>query len=81
MYACIRETKRGFFEGVCAGGHRLHISTDPPPLCHSWIASCLYCLRLSRFLPLTTTNVYSPLQCVVLGHKPQGGQIGHPPLP
>jgi hypothetical protein len=72
MYACNRETGRGYFEGVCAGGHRLHISSDPPPPCRSWIASCQYCLYLTRFLPLTAANLYSLLQYLVPGNKPQG---------
>jgi hypothetical protein len=30
MYACISETGCGFFAGVCAAGHRLPFSCDPP---------------------------------------------------
>jgi hypothetical protein len=54
--------------------------THPPP-CHSWIASCLYRLRLSRFLPLSAVYVYSLLQYLVLGNKLQSGAIKHYPLP
>ena len=79
MYACIHETGRGFFEGVCALSDQACISSDPP--CHSWIASCLYCLCLSRFLPLTAVNVYSLLPYLVLGNKLQGVEIGHHLLP
>jgi hypothetical protein len=42
--------------------------THPPPH-NSWIVSCQYCLRLSRFLPLIAANVYSLLQYLVLGDK------------
>jgi hypothetical protein len=80
MYACIHETDSGYFEGVCTLNDQVGTSSDPPPPCHSWIASCLYCLRLSRFLPLTTVNVYSLLRYLVLGNKLQGGEMGHPPL-
>jgi hypothetical protein len=31
MYACIRETGRGFFEGVCAPSDATAIFRDPPP--------------------------------------------------
>src|SRR5215208_1395968 len=81
MYAYIRETGRGFFGAVCALNDQVCISTDPPSPCDSWIASCQYCLRLTRFLPLTGVNVYSLLHYVVLGNKLQVGEIGHPPLP
>jgi hypothetical protein len=77
MYACIPEIGGGFFEGVHALNDQACISTDPPPPCHSWIASWQYCLRLSRFLPLTAANVYSLLPCLVLGNKLQGGEIGN----
>ena len=80
MYTYTHESGRGFFERVCALVEQTRISTDPPPPCHLWIASCLYCLCLSRFLPLTAVNVYSRLQYLVLGDKLQGGEIGHPPL-
>jgi hypothetical protein len=40
-----------------------------------------YYLRLSRFLPLTAVNVYSPLPYLVLGNKHQGGELAHPALP
>ncbi len=37
---CLRyETGRGFFEGVCAAGHRLPFSCDPPPPCHSRVVT------------------------------------------
>ena len=81
MYACTYETESGFFSGVCALSDQACISSYPPPPCHSWIASCLYCLRLSRFLPLSAVNVYSLLPYLVLGNKLQAGEIGHPPLP
>jgi hypothetical protein len=80
MYACAYETERGFFAGVCALCDQPRISSDPPPPCHSWIASCLYCLRLTRFLPLTAVNVYALLPYLVLGNKLQGVEIGNPPL-
>jgi hypothetical protein len=80
MYACIPEIDGGFFEGVCALNNQTCISSDPPPPYHSWIASCRYRMRLTRFLPLTAANVYSLLQYLVLGNKLQGGEIGHPPL-
>jgi hypothetical protein len=67
MYACISETGRGFFAEVCALSDQARNSSDPPY--HWWIASCLYCLRLSRFLPLTAVNVYSLLHYPVLGNK------------
>jgi hypothetical protein len=79
MYAYIREAGRGFFEGVCALRDQACISTDPPR--HSWIASCLYCLRLRRFLPLTAVNKLSLLPYLVLGNELQGGEIGHLALP
>jgi hypothetical protein len=79
MYACILRTVAGFFSEVCALRDQRCISSDPP--CHSWIASSLYCLRLTRFLRLTGVNVYSLLHYLVLGNKLQGGKIGHPPLP
>jgi len=81
MYACVLEIERGFFEGMHALSDQDCISTDPPPPCHSWIASCRYCLRLSSFLPHTAVYVYSLLQYFVLCNKPQGGAIGHSPLP
>src|ERR671919_454553 len=81
MYAYTHETGRGFFEGVCTLSDQACISSDPPLPCHSWIASGQYCLRLTRFLPLSAANVYSLLQYLVLGNKLQGGEIGHPPLP
>jgi hypothetical protein len=76
MYACIPEIGCGFFDGVCALNDQACISTDPP--CRSWIASSLYCLRLTRFLRLTGVNVYSLLQYLVLGNKFQGVEIRHP---
>jgi hypothetical protein len=79
MYACSCETGGGFFEGVCTLSDQGCISSDPPR--HSWIASCQYCLRLSRFLPLTAGNLYLLLQYHVLGNKLQGVEIGHPLLP
>jgi hypothetical protein len=80
MYACIRRIGCGFFGGVCALSDQGCISTDPPPPCHSWIASWQYCLRLSRFLPLIAVNVYSLLPYFALGNKLQGWDIGPPPL-
>jgi hypothetical protein len=81
MYACILETGGGFFGGVCPLGNHARISSDPPPPCHSWIASCLYCRRLSRFLPLSAANVDALLHYLVFGNNLQGREIGHPPLP
>ena len=81
MYACILQIGGGFCEGVCALGDQDRISADPPPPCRSWIASCRYRLRLTRFLPFTAANVYSLLHYLVDGNKLQGGEIGHPPLP
>ena len=81
MYACIPEIGCGFFEGVCALSDMACISSDPPLPCHSWIASGQYCLRLTRFLPLSAANVYSLLQYLVLGNKLQGGEMVHPLLP
>jgi hypothetical protein len=81
MYACILETGRGFFEGVCALNDQACIFSDPPSPCHWWIASWQFCLRITRFLPLTAANVCSVLPYLVLGNKLQGGEIGHPPLP
>jgi hypothetical protein len=74
MYAYIPEIGRGFFEGVHALNDQACISSDPPPPCHSWIASCQSCLRLSRFLRPTGVNVYSLLQYLVLGNNLQGGK-------
>src|SRR5215207_5006190 len=59
MYACVLETGCRFFEGGCALSDQACISSDPPPPCRSWIASCQYCPRLSRFVPLISGNVYS----------------------
>src|SRR5215217_5059377 len=39
MYACILETGRGFFEGVCAPCNATAHFRDPPPLLDSRIAS------------------------------------------
>ena len=80
MYACFHETGRGFFEGVHALNDQACISTDPPPPCHPWIASCQYCLRLTRFLPITAVNKHSLLHYLVLGNNLQGREIGRPPL-
>src|SRR5215208_55797 len=80
MYACIPEIGSGHFEVVCALIDQDFNSSDPPPPCHSWIASCQSCLRLSRFLPLRAVNVYSLLSYLVPGDKLQGGELGHPPL-
>jgi hypothetical protein len=75
MYACISEIGHRFFEGVCALSNQVCISTDPPPPCCSWIASCLYCLRLSRFLPLTGVNVYSLCSHILcLAINPRAGK-------
>jgi hypothetical protein len=71
MYACTYEPEGGFFAGVCALSDQVRISSHPP--CHSWIASCLYYLRLGRFLPLSAANVYSLLPYLVLGSNLQGG--------
>jgi hypothetical protein len=68
MYACIPEIGEGFFEGVHALNDQACISTDPPSPCHFWIASCLYCLYLTRFLPLNAANHYSLLQYLVPGN-------------
>jgi hypothetical protein len=57
MYACTHETESGFFARVCALSDQACISSDPPPLCNSWIASCLYCLRLRRFVPLIAVKL------------------------
>ena len=81
MYAYTPEIGDGFFGRVCALRDQAYISSDPPSPCHSWIASCLYGLRLSRFLPLTAVNVYSLLPYLVLGNKLQSGEMGHSPLP
>ena len=74
MYACTYETEGSFFAGVCALSDQARIPSDPPPPCHSWIASCLYFFYLTRFLPLTAVNVYSLLRYLVLGNKLQGGK-------
>src|SRR5215208_2977967 len=66
MYACIPEIGGGFLGSVCTLSDQGCISTDPPPSCHSWIASCQSCIRLTRFLPLTTANVYSLLHILCL---------------
>jgi hypothetical protein len=79
MYACIRETGRRFFARVCTLRDQACNSTDPPR--HSWIASCLYSLHLTSFVPLTAVNKHSLLPYLVLGNKLQGGEIGHPLLP
>ena len=73
MYACSCETGRGFFSGVCALRDQACISSDPPPPCHSWIASCKYCLYLTRFLPLNAANPYSLLQYLVLAISRKAG--------
>jgi len=69
MYACIPETALGFFGGVCALSDKACISSDPPLPCHSWIASCQSCLRLSGFLRPTGVNRYSLLPYPALGNK------------
>jgi hypothetical protein len=74
MYACIHQTMRGFFGGVCALSDQTCISSDPPPPCHSWIASCLYCLRLSRFLPLSAGNLYSLPHILCLATSSRAGK-------
>jgi hypothetical protein len=81
MYACISGFGGGFSVVVCALRDQVCTSCDPPPPCHSRIASCLYCLYPSRFLPLTAVNVYSLLPYLVLCNKLQSGKIGHPQLP
>src|SRR5829696_5590555 len=68
-----------FSKGVSTLSDQACISSDPPR--HSWIALWQYCLRLTRFLPLTAVNVYSLLPYLELGNKLKGGKIGHPPLP
>jgi hypothetical protein len=40
-----------------------------------------YYLRITRYLPLTTVNVYSLLPYLVVGKKLQGLEMGQPPLP
>src|SRR5215203_4005085 len=80
MYACILEIGGGFFEGVRALNDQACISSEPPPH-NSWIASCLSCLCLSRFLPLSAVNKHSPRPYLVLGNKLQGEETSHPPLP
>jgi hypothetical protein len=74
MHAYIRESVGGFLGGVCTLGDHARISSDPTPPCRTGIASCLYCLILRRFLPLTAANVYSLLRYLVLGNKLQGGK-------
>ena len=69
-----------FREGVLSMIRAALLLTHTPP-CHLWVASCQYSLYLSRFLPVTTVNVYSLLQYLVLGNKLQSREIGHPPLP
>ncbi len=81
MYACVLGIGLGCFEGVHALSDQACTFSDPPPPCHSWIASCQSYLYLTRFLPLTGVNVYSLLPYLVLGKKLQGGEIGHPALP
>jgi hypothetical protein len=81
MYACIPEIGGGFFEGWADKGNQPPTFRDPPPPCRTWIASCLYCLRLTGFLPFTAVYVYSLLQYLVLGNKLQGGEMVHPLLP
>src|SRR5215207_2004060 len=71
MYAYILEMWRGLFEGVCTLSDEARISSDRPPPCHSWIALGQYCLRLTRFVPLSAVNVYSLLPNLVLGNKLQ----------
>jgi len=72
MYACIRETGCGFFEVVGALNDQDCISSDPPPH-NSEIASWQYCLRLSRYLPLSAVYVCSLQEYIVLGNKLQDG--------
>ena len=74
MYAYFHETERRFFEGMCTLRDQARISSDLPPPCHSWIASCQSCIRLTRLLPLATANVYSLLPYLVLGNKLQSGE-------
>src|SRR5215211_5469448 len=83
MYACTYETESGFFSGVCALSDQACISSYPPPPCHSWIASCLYCLGQSRFLPLTAVNCSftAPISCAwqqapERGNRPSSAPIG-----
>jgi hypothetical protein len=71
MYACTYETDSGFFEGVHALNDQVCISTDPPPPCHSWIASCQSCLHLTRFLLLAAANTYAllPYLCLAISSR------------
>jgi hypothetical protein len=81
MYAYIPEIGCAFFDGVRALNDQACISSDLPPPCRSWIASCQSCLRLTRFLPLATANVYLLLHILCLAISSRAGNIGHPPLP
>jgi hypothetical protein len=81
MYACTYETEGSFSRWCVLSMIRAALLLTHIPPCHSWVASCQYSLYLSRFLPITTVNVYSLLQYLVLGNKLQGGETSHPPLP
>jgi hypothetical protein len=71
MYACSLETGCGFFGGVCATGHRLLFSCDPPPTAsrfanrHPRMSFAAKDERRRRHLPRSCGQAYVKM----LGHK------------
>jgi hypothetical protein len=65
MYACIPETRCGFFEGACAPGKATAYSRDPPPPLHSPTA-------LSKPCSYSDTEVYVRAFCFVVSHQQSG---------
>jgi hypothetical protein len=51
MYACLLETGAGFFGMVCAAGHRLPFSCDPPPMLSDRAGVLLKGLRFGENFP------------------------------
>jgi len=72
MYACVLETRRGFFDGVCVPiAATAHFRDPPPTLTHN---------SRMAFPPappqghLAAGNLYSLLQDLVPNKKGQGGK-------
>jgi hypothetical protein len=70
MYACVRESGCGFFEGSVRLGRLVSISQDPP---HPAIRGWFYLSPACRVV-LGAANNYSRLQYLVPSKKPQGGE-------
>src|SRR5215204_3531217 len=70
MYACILESGRGFFEGVCAPviTHCFLVTPHHPPFANG-------CMPVPCLATLTAANIYSPLQYLVLATSRKAGQL------